>query len=866
MATFPEKENAGFPEIYILEETDPVVGGPDGIDNKPHRQLAERDEHLRQRLVPLEKTAVEQEKRLQSVEISGSVSVGRAFPIWLAESDQGADFELFADAAYTWRDYAPAAIVSTVAGDESVDVTTTNNLVVGDAYVIIDAGGTTEVVEIEKILTATRFRAASTLTKTRTNSGTLARTSWDIRAGYALAGDGLYFSREIKTLRYDNAGRMIVRRVAGDGSVRVKARRTNAPATGWQNAPLKRSAATEDGYTDLEFRLPVGGTIELQLETQLGESGEPIEIHYLVCLPEVRAGRADAVRRPTNVAPAEGAVDVMGTPALTGDAYYSLYGIAHQAAEFEVATDADFANIVYQGSEATATTQHTVASGNLATDGVYFWRCRYQDAEGTWSPWSKPTGFSTGSVFQYVAPPVISSPSADATGVSLLPTIATAEFEAVGTNDTHAASQYQVATDSAFAAIVYDSGTVTDLTSHQVDTALDRETRYYLRVRFQGETLGWSDWSVVRGFTTTNSADQPTITSPANGAASVAFSDGVPVTASSFSFPGGGEAHVASDWQARDVTTGDLVASSTDDGANLTSWTIAGASLDALTEYEVRVRYKGATTGYSPWSGWSGFATDEPTGEAIFTTVGTHDWVVPEGVTSVCAVAIGGGGNGQSSNARDKAGGGGGNGWKNDIPVTPGETLSVVVGEGGPALDTNQGGPGGSSSLSTVLTAEGGQHGGNSTNSGIGGFHIGGDGGGQGGNGGQGGADSSGGDGGGGGGAGGYTGDGGAGAAWNNGAGTAGTGGGGGGGAGGYRSGGGYGVGGSGGGVGIYGEGASGAGGSGYHANGEPGSGGDGLKYGGGGAGFHYASNGIGGQGAVRIIWGPGRSFPDNAA
>lgn len=705
MANIPRKETPDFPDVYVLEETDPVTGGLDGIDNLPHKQLAERDEHLLARVEPLEKRTTAYEQRLQSVEISGSVSVGRAFPIWLAESDQGADFELFADAAYTWRDYAPSAIVATVAGDESIDVATTNNLVVGDTYLIHDEDGTSEVVEVEAILTATRFRATATLGKTRTNSGHLARTNWDIRAGFALAGNGRYFSREIKTLRYDDAGRLIVRRVAGDGSVRVKARRTNAPTTGWLNAPLKRSASTEDGVTDLEFRLPVGGTIELQVETQLGDSGQRIEIHYLVCLPEVRAGRADPVRNPTNVAPGEGATDVMETPALTGDAYYSLYGIAHQAAQFEVATDADFANIVYQGSEPTPTTQHTVASGYLTTNQVYFWRCRYQDAEGTWSPWSKPSGFSTGAVFEYVAPPVISSPSADATRTSLLPAIVTADFEAVGTVDTHAASQYQIATDSAFGVMVYDSGTVTDLLSHQITTALARETRHYLRVRHQGTALGWSDWSVVRGFTTTNSADQPSITAPADGATDVAFNNGLTMTASSFSFPGGGEAHVASDWEIRDTQSGGTIASRTDDGANLTRWVVPGLSLAALTDYEVRVRYKGATTGYSPWSVWSAFKTFLPSGETIYTAEGSHNWLKPDGVTSVLVELIGGGGQGGDGQtfggSRTYTQGGAGAGYARRLVDVSGVN-SVMV---------NVATQAGTSSFGSFVSATGGQSG-----------------------------------------------------------------------------------------------------------------------------------------------------------
>ncbi|WP_442489382.1 glycine-rich domain-containing protein [Halomonas litopenaei] len=863
MANIPDKENPGFPEVYVLEETDPVVGGIDGIDNLPHKQLAERDQHLLERVEPLEKKAGEHEERLQSVEISGSVSVGRAFPIWLAESDQGADFELFADAAYTWRDYPPAAIVATVSGDESVDVATTNNLVVGDAYVIIDDDGSTEVVEVEAILTATRFRATGTLSKTREATGTLARTSWDIRAGYALAGDGLYFSREIKTLRFDDAGRLILRRADGDGSVRVQARRTNAPATGWQNAPLKRSAATDGGVTDLEFRIPVGGTVELRIETERGQSSEPLEIHHLVCLPEVRAGRADAVRQPTNVTPAEGAVDVMETPTLTGDAYHSLYGVAHAAAEFEVATDTDFANIVYQGSEASAVVQHAVAGGTLSTDQVYWWRCRYQDAEGTWSPWSTPTGFATGSVFEYVAPPAISSPSADATGVSLLPTIVTGDFAAVGTADTHAASQYQVASDADFATIVYDSGTVADLTSHQLGDALGRETIYHVRARHQGQALGWSDWSVVVSFTTTNSADQPTITAPADGTTGVAFSDGVSFSASSFSFPGGGEAHVASDWELRDATSGDIVASSANDGSHLTSWDITGTSLDALTDYEVRVRYKGATTGYSPWSAWSAFTTAEPTGEAIFTSIGTHDWVVPAGVTSVSALCIAGGGGGGhlSSTQGGSGGGGGGLVYWNDVPVTPGETLSVVVGAGGSGASRgNSSGFSANASNATALGGVNGVTGANGDPGGSGGGAVGGTASHTGGEGGGTSATYSKG-GGGGGGAAGYTADGGNGYGSNDAF---------------QRAGGGGGVGlfggdtgGTGGRGGIsYGNG--GAGGSGGSSGKSGDNGGHGGTYGGGGGGGTYGNGrgagGSGAQGAVRIIWGPGRSFPDNAA
>ena len=45
------KEKAEWAEgIYQIEMTDPVVGGEDGIDNTPHKQLAERTLFLKSEL------------------------------------------------------------------------------------------------------------------------------------------------------------------------------------------------------------------------------------------------------------------------------------------------------------------------------------------------------------------------------------------------------------------------------------------------------------------------------------------------------------------------------------------------------------------------------------------------------------------------------------------------------------------------------------------------------------------------------------------------------------------------------------------------------------------------------------------------
>lgn len=281
-----------------------------------------------------------------------------------------------------------------------------------------------------------------------------------------------------------------------------------------------------------------------------------------------------------------------------------------------------------------------------------------------------------------------------------------------------------------------------------------------------------------------------------------------------------------------------------------------------------------------------------PTGQMLFDQPGTYTWVVPEGVTEISPVLVGGGGSsGISNSANADAGGGGGGGglrWATSVSVTPGESLTIEVGEGGHSQTYDQfpakGIDGGATvvkrGLEVLLEAGGGSGGGTNgiADGGEGGtgtdLGIEGVGGGNGGHGGRGGYYNL---GGAGGGAGGYSGNGGRGGGDN--AGATGPGNGSGGGAGGERSS--WGAGG-GGGVGLLGSGADGHSGTynSYTPGGGGGSGGEdgggsypynlpdkgfGGNFGGGGGAPNYNHNhvsGAGGDGAVRIIWGPNREYP----
>lgn len=285
---------------------------------------------------------------------------------------------------------------------------------------------------------------------------------------------------------------------------------------------------------------------------------------------------------------------------------------------------------------------------------------------------------------------------------------------------------------------------------------------------------------------------------------------------------------------------------------------------------------------YNRWEQVSTYAVIEnPTseyGEASYVIPGTYSWVCPEGVFYVNVVCVGGGGGARQDPSGvyvSVGGAGGGLGWKNNIPVVPGNSYAVVVGAGGVTIasastgSTNAGGDSYFINSSTVA-GFGGQAG-SVTTVRLGGTYVG-DGGGFGGNSFPGTSNSrymS-----GGGGAGGYTGNGGAGA-YTTGSfvsATAGSGGAGGGGGQNNSTTGNF-ISSAGGGVGILGLGTSGAAGTNSAGGGTRGGGGSGGEGGGsaviagglygGGAGA-VASSSIfnGGDGAVRIIWGPDRAFP----
>jgi hypothetical protein len=281
-----------------------------------------------------------------------------------------------------------------------------------------------------------------------------------------------------------------------------------------------------------------------------------------------------------------------------------------------------------------------------------------------------------------------------------------------------------------------------------------------------------------------------------------------------------------------------------------------------------------------------------PPAGVIFTTTGTHTWTVPDGVTSISMVGVGGGGSGAVVGHQPENSGTGGGGaalaYVNNFSVTAGDQYTIKVGAAGATVtggaSTHTSGNSGEASFvskdGNIIFQAGGGSGGNRIAGGpaagaSGGTNVFGNSsvlgsattGGHGGGSGEGDKGTQSMAAGGGGGAGGYSGNGGD-ASPNTNVGQNGTGGSGAGGKTMQAFGSAHGT--AGGGVGVYGQGRNG------NANsGRSGSGGAGIypadsnnnkTYGGGAPGSFNFNSGMQGQtagpGAVRIIWGDGRSFP----
>lgn len=210
---------------------------------------------------------------------------------------------------------------------------------------------------------------------------------------------------------------------------------------------------------------------------------------------------------------------------------------------------------------------------------------------------SSPRVFSLAVGEAGVAKPRIISPQNNSSNQSTSITLQATTFHTIPEGlDKREESQWQVARDEDFTDIVVAIYNNSD--SWHV-TGLPTGTQLYSRVRYKGETLGWSSWSdVVKFSTSVQSIVKPTISYDGD---KTQVGDSPKFNGSAFiTDPAGSDSHLSSSWRIEDADG--VVWERSRDMNNKTSITIPRGVLKEDSQYSISVKYEGASLGESMWS------------------------------------------------------------------------------------------------------------------------------------------------------------------------------------------------------------------------------------------------------------------------
>lgn len=317
-----------------------------------------------------------------------------------------------------------------------------------------------------------------------------------------------------------------------------------------------------------------------------------------------------AVTTPSVIYPSSGATGIAVSPRFSSTAFAVTNTTdTHRWSDWQISSTVDFASVLFSATNSTTDLTAWTPTGNLSYQTTYFVRVRHNATGLGASAWSTPVQFSTGASTPIVATPTITSPVANATGVKG-PFISSG-FNLASGVDSHASSDWQIASSTTFAGaaiIASTAGDVASKTSWSPSASLPRGT-YYVRVRHNGVAGGASAWSQPVAFTWLLTA-RPMITYPTADETNI--DQGLSITTGPFS-SSGADRHIQTDWQISTASDFASIAIALNASpTSLTSWSPSG--LLASTRYYVRVRHNGESGGLSDWSQTVSFTTAAASG------------------------------------------------------------------------------------------------------------------------------------------------------------------------------------------------------------------------------------------------------------
>ena len=187
------------------------------------------------------------------------------------------NFEFFTP-DYTMTSAINVPVLSGILGDDSLDVSSTYDLIAGQFHVLHDAYGA-QLIHIKAILSGQRVRLYGNLTKNWGSDAHLSAHNISvIGINNAQANDGaIWLSNDINV--GDRNGRVVIRRT--DNAAQVKIFYLATDGGSWVEAVSRArpsDAAMPTGFIDYEYDILVPGHIRLRLDV----IGVPVTIQHIV--------------------------------------------------------------------------------------------------------------------------------------------------------------------------------------------------------------------------------------------------------------------------------------------------------------------------------------------------------------------------------------------------------------------------------------------------------------------------------------------------------------------------------------------------------------------------------------------------------
>lgn len=278
----------------------------------------------------------------------------------------------------------------------------------------------------------------------------------------------------------------------------------------------------------------------------------------------------------------------------------SQYSDTHVSTDWEIRQGTGDALVWQSLGDATNKTSITVPATKLLANTQYKFRARFNGATYPASAWGEYTGST---MPQY---PAINTPTITVEGspsnVPERPTLTGSTFSAVATEETHTATDWVI--EKSTGGQVWSSmNDTTNKTSIKVpNSALQVSTTYTFKCRYHTASLV-SDWATASATTKAEFAyiEKPTLSvtgSPNRVPACPVMRGGdfTVVTEDEIT-----DTHESSDWAVYDATGSALIWQSENDKTNLTTCRVPYGYLQESATYIFKVRYKGATLGYTDW-------------------------------------------------------------------------------------------------------------------------------------------------------------------------------------------------------------------------------------------------------------------------